>query len=296
MKILRVLFRVILFAALTILVLAIAIVVHGYALTEWKQNRPVVALSVSPDSALVQRGKHLAEIACAGCHSPNESLPLSGSAENFLADSSGPSMGTLYVPNLTPGGVLRKASDGQLARAIREGIGVDGRPLVIMPSAGYRDLSDRDLRALIAFLRSQPAITHETPPRRFGFLPYFLVGTHLFPTSVQPRPAPAVADIIPGANPDYGHYLVRYIGCNECHGAELRGRKPGGPGPPAGPDIVMVAQQHPPEVFDRALRHGISPTGLPLNPSMMPWNVFARLTNLEAEAIYLYVKNLPAVH
>ena len=77
-------------------------------------------------------------------------------------------MGVLYATNLTPGGPLKDWTDGEIVRAIREGVGQDGRALIGMPSQAYRNLSDADVQALVAYLRSQPAVDNPQPARNLN--------------------------------------------------------------------------------------------------------------------------------
>jgi len=98
-----------------------------------------------------ERGQRLATL-CAGCHSSTGSLPLDGAASDMTEGS----LGVLYPSNLTPGGPLRGWTDGEIVRAIREGIHQSGRSLLLMPSSQYRAMSDDDAQALVAYLRSRP--------------------------------------------------------------------------------------------------------------------------------------------
>ena len=82
---------------------------------------------------------------------------------------------------MTPGGPLKDWSDGEIVRAIREGLDRDGRPLLIMPSDAFHHLSDDDVQNLVAYLRSQPAVQHATPARDMNLLGLILVGAGLFP-------------------------------------------------------------------------------------------------------------------
>src|SRR5207248_2143382 len=69
----------------------------------------------------------------------------------------------LTAPNLTPDpetGAAGTWSDDTLARAIREGIGHDGRALFIMPYGRYRHMTDEDLASVIVYLRSLPPVKH----------------------------------------------------------------------------------------------------------------------------------------
>jgi hypothetical protein len=86
---------------------------------------------------------------CTTCHSSTGNLPLDGGKDNFLG---GP-LGTLVAPNLTPGGPLKDWTDGEIIRAIREGLDRNGHSLIIMPSDTFHHLSDNDVRTMVAYLR-----------------------------------------------------------------------------------------------------------------------------------------------
>ncbi|HEV2105869.1 MAG TPA: hypothetical protein VGU27_09070, partial [Candidatus Eisenbacteria bacterium] len=104
------------------LVLAIVFLVLGWNRLHQRRPGPAPPLRVAADPSLIPRGEHLAAIACAGCHGPDGRLPLAGGDDDLLAPPGGPALGHLRAPNLTPGGALARYDDGQLARAIREGV------------------------------------------------------------------------------------------------------------------------------------------------------------------------------
>jgi mono/diheme cytochrome c family protein len=102
---------------------------------------------------------------CYGCHSahfarldelrPERSKGYMGGG-NKLVDVAGSSV---YSANLTPDeqtGIGRWTVD-QFVRAVRDGVRPDGRPLRA-PMLPYRDLSDADVRAAYAYLRTVPAL------------------------------------------------------------------------------------------------------------------------------------------
>jgi mono/diheme cytochrome c family protein len=287
--------RVVLALVGILVLLLAALLVHGYGLLNRPVKNPVPSLAVAPDTSLTPRGNHLIRIACASCHGEEAGgvLTMSGSVVNFLDIPGGPKLGVLYAPNITPGGVIRDASDGQLSRAIREGIGFDGKPLLVMPSPHYHAMSDRDLAALIAALRAEPADVRTTPRRRPNALAYLILGLHLFENSAElPVPGPIVA---PEEAPDsaYGAYLTPILGCGDCHGADYRGGRKGQL-QPVGPDLVASAAQRPLATFELALRHGARPAGGMLDPTQMAWPDYANLTDLEVEAVYAFLRGRPA--
>jgi mono/diheme cytochrome c family protein len=273
-----------------LVIAVVAVLVHGYGMSEMKIERRLPALTAATDSVSVERGRHLAQTVCAGCHSSAPSLTLTGSPFDFFQNSP---MGTLYAPNLTSGGELEEYSDAELARAIREGIDHHGRPLFLMPSGSFHGMSDRDLRAIIGYLRSQPSDTSTTPPRKLKPLAYLLLGLHLMKTSAQPAITGPVPDVPEAPTSEYGRYLTPLMACKECHNSNYRGHKAEGLGPPPAPDILAVAHRYPLAIFDQAVRGGISPTGKPLNPQLMPWPGYSNLTDTELVAIYQFLKTLP---
>ena len=283
MRILRIVALVLGTLVAAVLVIAVALWVNGWNTLHARQSHPVPALRVEPAESLVARGEHLARIQCAACHGPAARLPLSGGSENVLAGSP---LGILHAPNLTPGGVLARYSDGELSRAIREGVSRDGRALLAMPSEELHSLSDHDLAAIIAYLRSQPAITHAVPHRQLTPMAYLMLGLRLVDTSVQhpvEHPVPHPAE---GMTREYGAYLATYLGCTGCHGKALdgRGRLPF---VPEGPDLLRLVGSHDLGTFARAVREGRAMSdGHEMVPARMPWPVFSALTDTEIGALY----------
>jgi mono/diheme cytochrome c family protein len=273
-----------LFTAVTVIVLV------GFV----KLNIAPAAYLVSPvkiamTADQVARGQQLSHI-CNDCHSTSGQYPLDGSKDNFLAG--GPPLGTLYAPNLTPGGPLKDWSDGEVLRALREGIDKDGRPLMIMPSMAMHSLSDADAQAMVAFLRSQPAVEHVTPARDLNVLAAAFLGIGMIPTSAQePITQPVVAP--PAGTPEYGLYLIRAMGCSDCHGQKLTGG--GGGFAPAGPNLTLIVPKWSQADFLNLFRKGLDPTGRVIGEGM-PWkNYNPSLTDSELGDIYSYIHGLPPV-
>ena len=284
---------------LTLLLTTLLVVglIGFYKLNE-QYNNPVANLQVAGTPAQIARGKQLANL-CVNCHTSNGQLPLSG--VNFLAKFAGPPMGTLYAPNLTPSGNIQDWTDGELIRAIREGIHKNGRSLLIMPTRSY--MSDNDVQALVAYLRSQPATGGPTPTNGFDLFGAIFINLFEFRTA-QP-PVGSVTAPQPGT-PEYGKYMVDIIGCRGCHGDQLQGKLDAGqPGPPPGPNLTLIVPQWTEEQFMTFFNTGQLPGGktvpivtLPsgLSEPRMPWpTVRAAATDEELKAMYLYLHNLPPV-
>ena len=257
-------------------------------------SAPKVTLkSVAPpsDSASIARGRHLADaiVACETCHGPG----LSGKTfptPAFLI--------SMAAPNLTRGkggvGAVYTVSDWD--RAIRHGIGKDGRSLAIMPSEAYAHLSDADFAALLAYLQSLTPADGEFPARRVGVLGGVLIGAGVFPLAPRliDHDSVGARGVTPGVNASYGGYLVNIAGCRTCHGPGLQGATSGGGDMPPAPSLVAFAAARSADDFRRTIRTGRSPTGggRALNPEFMPWHIYARMTDDELQAIWLHIQSL----
>jgi len=273
-----------------LLLTAIALYFVGGATVGKKYDVPVQTVAIPTDAEAVQRGDHLATILlCKDCHGDD----LSGKVEFEI-----PGMLTIPTPNLTSGagGVGSSYTDEDWVRAIRHGVGHDGRALFIMMSKTYQHLGDKDVVALIAYLRSLPVVDQPLPERRFepigklmmgaGLLPPFAADQidHASPAPVQPESGVTVA---------YGEYLSRT--CTECHAENLNGGPFGPPGEEIftpnltpGGELAFWSEQE----FITTMRTGETPGGRQLKEDM-PWKYYGQMTDDELKAIWLYLQSLP---
>jgi hypothetical protein len=67
--------------------------------------------------------------------------------------------GTRWAPNITPDPEygIGKLSDGQIVRAVRERLDHNNRVVINHYSVSWRFMPDEDMRAIIAYMRAQPA-------------------------------------------------------------------------------------------------------------------------------------------
>jgi mono/diheme cytochrome c family protein len=265
--------------------LATGVALIGFYKINFPPYKPeVVDVKVAATPEQVARGARFAVI-CASCHSTDGKLPLVG--RNFM--QGGPPLGTMYATNLTPGGEIKDWSDGEVIRAIREGVHKSGRALLIMPSEIFHNLSDDDVQAVVAYLRSQQVAEPGTPPTRLNVLGALLFGAGI-PTSAQPPITRPVVAPPAGVSADYGKYLVSVVGCHACHGENLAGRKSGGLGPPGGPNLTVILPNWSAEDFMKTLRTGVDPSSHALSEEM-PWkrvSTFASDDDLRAMYAYLH--------
>jgi mono/diheme cytochrome c family protein len=281
-------------AVVGLVVLALAAV---YGVSEFRMRKtydvPAVALSLRDDSASIARGRHIATIrGCIDCHTGN----LAGGK---FVDV--PLLGTVYAANLTRGknGAASFFTDADWDRAIRHGVKPDGKPLLIMPAQEYRDLSDEDLAAVVAYLKSVPPVDTEPAKNRVGPLGRILEVTGkavVVPASHLDHTAPRKPAPPAGPTAEYGAYLI--TACSGCHGENLSGGPvPGSPpdAPPAlnlTPDPTTGLGKWTEADFTRALREGKKPDGSDVR-APMPWKLTAQLTDDEIHALWLYLRAVP---
>ena len=254
------------------------------------RTAPVPDLKVAGTSEQIQRGEHIADTFCTSCHSVSKELPLTGGVD--LGKDIPIPVGSFVSSNLTPFGPLKDWSDGEIFRAIRNGVDHDGRGLFVMSNIRGRNLSDEDLLALIAYLRSQPAIATEivNPPDRPNILGFIMFGTGILPSGQSP-----ITDVITapskGQTAEYGEYILSYQDCRDCHGEDLLGGKEDQL-TPIGPSLKLV-KGWTQEQFIASLRTGVDPSGHELDPERMPWKSIGRMDDEELRAIYLYLSSMP---
>ena len=270
----------------------------GFTKLNQRFDNPLTEIHVSGTPDQIARGEQLAH-ACMSCHSPGNELPLSGS--NFAVKFEMPPLGTLYAPNLTPSGNIQDWTDGEVIRAIREGVYKDGRSLLVMPAAAFRNISDEDVQALVAYLRSQPPTGEPAPENQFSVLGAIFMNLSDFRTA-QP-PVGHVTAPQPDT-PAYGKYMVDILGCSDCHGNQLQGKVANGqPGPPPGPNLTQIVPQWTEDQFMNFFNTGTLPGGttVPLitlksgfSEPRMPWQmVRAATTDDELRAMFSYLHSLP---
>jgi mono/diheme cytochrome c family protein len=259
-----------------------------------KYDVPVEAITIPTDQASIARGEHIATIhICRMCHTE----ALSGQSVSV------PGLLTFGVPNLTSGagGVGATNTEEDWVRAIRHGVGQDGSGLVLMPSRIWYYLSDEDLGALIAYLKSLPPMDNEMPTTDLGPLGRVMLPLGLLPPEIVPNvividhyaPRPVAPE--PGVTVEYGKYLTST--CALCHGPDLNGQTVQFNGPPVlTPNLTRGGEMGfwSEEDFVATLRTGVTPSGHQLK-DVMPWKYLGQMTDDEQKAVWLYLQSLPAL-
>jgi mono/diheme cytochrome c family protein len=263
-----------------------------------------------PTPARLARGKYLVNgvVGCYDCHSQTDSA--GGGAP---ALKSKPGAGRVFIdegglrvvaPNITPDertGIGRM-SDDALARAVREGIGHDGRALFpAMPYAFYRSLSDEDLASIIAYLRAAEPAASSLPENRIPFPLSRLI--HSMP---EPLHAPVPAPDAPDAAAR-GRYLATVGGCAECHtptkmGRPVAGLEMAGGSTLQGGERAAASNLTPDDsgisYYDEKLFLDAMRTGhvrARKLSNVMPWYVYRNMTDEDLRSVYAYLRTLRPV-
>jgi len=158
----------------------VVLIVGGGIFVSARQNlrfdsTPYPDVAASTDSAVVARGHYLVRnvAPCAGCHgdpaqrsayASGADVPLVGGFDFDIPP------GQFYTRNLTSDSAtgLGGVSDKAIARALRYGVGHDGRAL--LPFMEMQGLADDDLRAVVSYLRTQPPVHNVVPPHHYTLL------------------------------------------------------------------------------------------------------------------------------
>lgn len=285
-------------------------------------NQSVLEMEVIPRThERLERGKYLVEgvLQCWACHSdidlskrPFEPFPgkkFGGFV--FPNEEAGvPDGNRIVAPNISPDPDYGagKWKDAMFVRALRQGIGHDGRTLFpLMPYYFFRNLSDEDLASVIVYVRSMPPVHIEQPKIQL---------TDDMKKLFQPLPPlPHVAEPDRSDKVAYGKYLVTGAHCSACHataddkGNPIEGMDFAGGQPLVGPweggakfQTVSALNITPDPsgigyfneaMFIEVMRNG----GFKNRPlsNIMPWTFFRNMSDDDLKAIFAYLKTLKPV-
>ncbi len=208
--------------------------------------------------------------------------------------------GIIASKNLTTGkgGIGGELSTTDFIKAIRHGIDPGNKALKIMPSNDYVSLSDEDVGAIIAYIKSVEPVDNVPPQTNPGLVmrALYLAGQVplLAAESIdhQAKPVPVEAKV----GVEFGQYLA--VSCTGCHGEGYSG----GPNPKAPPGFKSPSNLTPDvdtglgkwteSDFFNAMRHGRRPNGQQLD-QFMPWQSYRNMTDTEIKSIWQYLQTLP---
>lgn len=304
------------------LLLAIVVIVGGL-LTYVKTMLPNVGdapdLKVEITPEKIERGKYLANHVnvCMDCHSTRDWSIFSGPLVPGTLGKGGEVFdeklgfpGRFVAPNITPYG-LKNWTDGEIFRAITTGVNKDGRALFpIMPHPNFGKMDEKDIHAIIAYIRSLAPIENNIVPSVANFPMNFIINTIPKPAALSPMPAKS--DQVA-----YGKYLVNAASCNDCHTKQDKGKFVGEPF--AGgfefkfPDGTVVTSMNitpdatgignwDKETFISRFKMYTDSGYVPQKvkdgefKTVMPWSMYAGMSTEDLEAIFAYLKTLKPVN
>jgi mono/diheme cytochrome c family protein len=264
----------------------------GYAAAYFPGADPAPDLTVARTPEQVARGEYLVNLSCIGCHAsvdaegnPTEQHPLTGGWNIAAAEGFG-FAGDMITENLTPGGKLASYSDGELFRVLRHSINKDGDILLFMDFMPYKQLSDQDTEAIIAYLRSLPATeTDLVTGDKLKLMGLVMKGAGMLPTEKGVASVTAPPE---GVTAEYGEYVALYGDCRGCHGNDMTGVAPSSLDPAGTPNPRLLVSELTQAEFFEMMRTGIRPGNDPF-PDTMPWEIAARMTDNDLAALYLYL-------
>ncbi|MBO0936621.1 c-type cytochrome [Fibrella sp. HMF5335] len=281
---------------------------------------PAPTLTLRADSVQLARGRYLANhvAVCVDCHSTRDWSKLNGpivagtegkGGEKFAREMGFP--GNFYSANITPAS-LGPWSDGEIYRAITTGVSRDGHALFpVMPYRNFGQADPADIHAIIAYVRSLKPIENKAIPAAEPDFPMnFILNT--IPAKAQAGHRPDPVNTV-----EYGRYLITLASCGDCHtpvddkGQPLPGMTmAGGRTFPLPTGTVRSANLTPTETgiaaytkeafitrFKAYANADVAPSALGEDGfnSVMPWAMYAGMTEQDLGAIYDYLRTVKPV-
>jgi len=315
----RTLRTLVILAGIVVLLLLASV---SFVLLAWDRpvDRPAGDLHAPGDPQTLARGEYLYQtgMRCWSCHGSNGSRdrnePQAG-GRLFDMSSIGPGFGRVWASNLTSDEEtgLGRATDGQIVRAIREGIDQRGRVIFpVMAYQFYHDLGDTDVLAIVAYVRTLAPVRRDVPARELSFIAKALIAFGMIAPEA-PITAAVVAPL-PGSTVEYGRYVAwQTSGCAECHTPRFPGngqldrtRLMGGglfafpetgfstTGSNLTPDELTGLGRWTEAEFVTAVRTGMRPSGQVMVP-FMPWPTYYAWPDEDLHAVWLYLRSLAPV-
>ncbi|MBE0539583.1 MAG: c-type cytochrome [Ignavibacterium sp.] len=298
----------------------IIIVGSVYFNSTYPKAIPVSKVKVELTAERIERGRYLANnvAMCIDCHSTRDFSKYSGpvvpGTEGKGGEIFGKEMGlpgTIPVKNITPA-ALGDWTDGEIIRALTSGINKHGEALFpIMPYPNFTIMSEEDLYAVVAYLRTLKPIKNEVGEKSLDFPLNYIVKT-LPLDSYKPHKAPNKSDM-----KAYGEYLVTLASCNHCHtqskdGEPIPGMEYAGGAQidlPFGtirsanltPDVETGLGSWTKEQFIQRFKSMSSDQvkDMKIEPgsfnTIMPWSLYGGMTEEDLGAIYEYLQSLKPV-
>lgn len=192
-------------------------------------------------------------------------------------------VGRIIAPNLTS--AVEGLSHREFEAVVRQGVKPDGRSVLAMPSASFAAMTDRDLSAVLAFIRDYPKQDHDPGQSRFGPLPRLLLVLGKFqPPAVEVSTTPWDSSELDDPR-KLGQYLA-LMACSECHGMDFRGQDDFTPS-------LEVVKGYSAEDFRKLMSTGLGlgDRDLGLMSTVAKYR-FSKMTPREMDALHRFLESL----
>ncbi|HEX8154190.1 MAG TPA: cytochrome C [Thermoanaerobaculia bacterium] len=306
-----------------LVVVALAAIGVTFLLLKKPAQRPATTEKFEATPQRLARGRYLVHHVsdCVGCHSDHlltYAIPIKPGTLGMGGLEFNEGMGfpgVLRAQNITsdPATGLGNWTDGEILRAMREGVDRDGNALFpMMPYQHLRQMSDEDAKSIVVYLRTLAPIKNEVPKSQLKF-PLNVIVKFIPQPLDGPVSAPDPKDRLA-----YGKYLTTIGGCYECHtphdeknqivaakafagGWEMKGVW--------GRNYTANLTPHPSTFVGRATREEwiarfrafatMNASNAPAVPkggnTVMPWLAYSGMTDEDLGAIYDYLRTVPPV-
>lgn len=228
---------------------------------------------------------------CADCHSRD------GGGNPTYIDS--PIFAAVGSANLTSGegGVGQTYDAEDYIRAIQRGVDADGKALFIMPAQDWQQMPEAELAPLVAYILSLEPVNREIPEPQLGIAGRALMtfGELPFAAEIIDQDNAGLPDIETAATVEYGAYVA--LGCASCHGENYGGGMVFDEANSIAPNISSHEDglgNWSLEDFTGVLRSGIRLDNSVISTAM-PWQSFTYMSDVEIEAIYLFLQSVEPV-
>ncbi|WP_296679712.1 c-type cytochrome [Novosphingobium sp.] len=256
----------------------LALLVCSSACSQTSQRDQAIGFERTPGGILAHGERLSRVLGCSGCHGKD----LAG---NDWSDD----MGVLWTANLTL--TARKWTAAQFQQTLVTGKEPGGRELWDMPSYLFTQLTQDELDAVTAYVRSRPATGVVHPRPQMGPFLQAKQKEGVYRSSAAEVGATGKTQAPHVAGLELARHIARAT-CAECHGIDLRGRTNPIDGRST-PDIRPLAASYSPEDFERLLTTGVAAGGREVGlMSEVARGRYKHLTTAERSAIHAYLRAL----
>jgi len=306
---------------LGLLLLAVVALAGGYSymLLAFPKvsDAPDLTIEITPER--LERGEYLAmNVAmCIDCHSERDYgkfaaplIPGTFGMGGEVFDENMGLPGSFHASNITPAG-LKDWTDGELYRAITAGVSRDGRVLFpIMPYPNFAKMATEDIYSIIAYIRTLDPIEHDVPKSKASFPMNLIMRT--IPADASPATLPDPSDKLA-----WGAYLTNAASCGDCHTPMEKGEPLPGMEFAGGmtfafnrgtlravnitPDSETGIGAWTEDMFVQRFKAFVDSSYVDYDVpqgefnTIMPWKMYALMTEHDLRSIYTYLKSLKPV-